>query len=146
MGPPVLFHKDVEEAPGLQLGDMPQLSYGEKHIVRKTPAAGPGGLVPVRQVPTCSTACDRHEASFSPHTTVITCTCQCVMFQAHVNRRSFKREQFIHISSRFLSIIRPAAHALRAPICKDGCRHLTPTWHLFQLALFAEKNFKIHTI
>lgn len=30
MGPTVLFHKDVKEAPGLQLGDMPQFSYREE--------------------------------------------------------------------------------------------------------------------
>lgn len=146
MGPPVLFHKDVEEAPGFQLGDVPQFSYGEKHTVRKTPAARPGGLVPERQVPTCSTACDRHKASFSPHTTVITCTCECVMFLAHVNRRSFKREQFVHISSRFLSIIRacgarPEGSHLQRPLQAPHSNLAS-----FPTCIFAEKNFKIHTI
>lgn len=39
MGPTVLFHKDIKEAPGLQLGDVPQFSYREKAgRVRRTPS------------------------------------------------------------------------------------------------------------
>lgn len=30
MGPTILFHKDIKQAPGLQLGDMSQFSYREE--------------------------------------------------------------------------------------------------------------------
>lgn len=39
MGPAILFHKNIKEAPGLQLGDVPQFSWRERktHSVTKAP-------------------------------------------------------------------------------------------------------------
>lgn len=63
MGPTILFHKYIKEAPGLQLGDVPQLSYREKQACQESsncafPIVGPAGFFTMKQIPTCSTLHD----------------------------------------------------------------------------------------
>jgi hypothetical protein len=36
MGPAILFHKYIKEAPGLQLGDVPQFSWRERSTASET--------------------------------------------------------------------------------------------------------------
>ena len=35
MGPAILLHKYIKEAPGLQFGDVPQLSYREEQAMSR---------------------------------------------------------------------------------------------------------------